>query len=480
VIAKCEELGTGQRRIVLVAPTGSGKTVIAAEIAKRAVEQHHYVLFLAHRREIITQTRDKLIAAGLSPGIVQAGLEKDLRPQANVQVCAIMTLWARAMRSKTMPLPPGTVLFIDEAHHSRARTYQKIIESYPDAVLYGLTATPCRGDGRGLGNVFDTMIECPQVAALIVGGYLVKSRVYAPVPEDVAKGVKTQSGDYVISQLAGRMNTEKLVGDIVTHWHKYGQNRASVVFGVDVAHSVHIAAEFLNAGVRAENLDGSTPKGERDAILARLKSGETKVVSNCMVLTEGFDCPDIGCIILARPTKQMGLFRQMIGRGLRPAPGKTDVVILDHSGAVYRHGLPEDYVHWTLDVDRRAENPAQIKRKAGEAPKLRECPQCHVLITKLPCGSCGWMPAQRRGQDRDFLDGELGLVIGGKAQVGILQPHEQLQFIVSYAALLVIAGTLTAGHSTSARKRASRRRGRGVTTHFSIRHRQRKHGPSRA
>jgi DNA repair protein RadD len=320
VIAKCEELGTGQRRIVLVAPTGSGKTVIAAEIAKRAVEQHHYVLFLAHRREIITQTRDKLIAAGLSPGIVQAGLEKDLRPQANVQVCAIMTLWARAMRSKTMPLPPGTVLFIDEAHHSRARTYQKIIESYPDAVLYGLTATPCRGDGRGLGNVFDTMIECPQVAALIVGGYLVKSRVYAPVPEDVAKGVKTQSGDYVISQLAGRMNTEKLVGDIVTHWHKYGQNRATVVFGVDVAHSVHIAAEFLNAGVRAENLDGSTPKGERDAILARLKSGETKVVSNCMVLTEGFDCPDIGCIILARPTKQMGLFRQMIGRGLRPAP----------------------------------------------------------------------------------------------------------------------------------------------------------------
>jgi DNA repair protein RadD len=356
VITEIEKaIAAGDRRIILVAPTGSGKTVIAAEIAKRAVDQHHYVLFLAHRREIVQQTRDKLIGNGLSPGIVQAGLEKELRPQANVQVCSIQTLWTRAMRSKTMPLPPGTVLIIDEAHHSRANTYQKIIEAYPDAVLYGLTATPCRGDGRGLGNIFSAMIECPQVAPLIVGGWLVKSRVYAPVPEDVAKGVKTQSGDYIISQLAGRMNTDKLVGDIVTHWHKHGQNRATVAFAVDVAHSVHIAREFNAAGVRAEHLDGETPQGDRDAILARLRSGETQVVCNCMVLTEGYDCSDLGCIILARPTKQMGLFRQMIGRGLRPADGKTDLVILDHSGAVYRHGLPEDHVQWTLKEDQRAD-----------------------------------------------------------------------------------------------------------------------------
>jgi DNA repair protein RadD len=415
VITEIEQaLEAGQRKIIMVAPTGSGKTVIAAEIAKRAVAQHHYVLFLAHRREIITQTRDKLIAAGLSPGIVQAGLEKELRPQANVQVCSIQTLWARAMRSKSMPLPPGTVLVIDECHHARARTYQGIINAYPDAVLYGLTATPCRGDGRGLGSIFTSIIECPQVAELIVGGYLVKSRVYAPVPEDVAKGVKTQSGDYIISQLAGRMNTDELVGDIVTHWHKHGENRPTVVFGVDVAHSVHIKNEFINAGVRAEHLDGETPQGDRDAILARLRSGETQVVCNCMVLTEGFDCPDIGCIVLARPTKQMGLFRQMIGRGLRPAEGKADVVILDHSGAVFRHGLPEDHVNWTLDTDKRAENPTHAKRKAGDEPKLRDCPQCSVLMTRPPCGNCGWAPAPRAGHDRDFLDGELGLIVGGR------------------------------------------------------------------
>jgi superfamily II DNA or RNA helicase len=429
VIAEIENaIAAGDRRILLVAPTGSGKTVIAAEIARRAVDQHHYVLFLAHRREIISQIRAKMIANGLSPGVVLAGLEKDLRPQANVQVCAIQTLWSRAMRSKTMPLPPGTVLVIDEAHHSRANTYQGIINAYPDAVLYGLTATPCRGDGRGLGNVFETMIECPQVAELIVGGWLVKSRVYAPVPEDIAKGIRTQTGDYVVSQLAGRMNTDKLVGDIVTHWHKYGETRATIVFAVDVAHSVHIRDEFVKAGVRAEHLDGETSQGDRDAILARLRSGETQVVSNCMVLTEGFDCPDIGCIVLARPTKQMGLFRQMIGRGLRPAPGKTDLVILDHSGAVFRHGLPEDHVHWTLDVDRRAENPAQAKRKAGEEPKLRECPKCQVLITRPPCGACGWVPAPR-ARDRDFRDGELGLVIGGKANGHQYSPDERRRWL---------------------------------------------------
>ena len=155
------------------------------------------------------------------------------------------------------------------------------------------------------------------------------------------------------------------------------------------------------------------PIPEREAILARLATGETKVVSNCMVLTEGWDCPPVGCCILARPTKQMGLYRQMIGRVLRPADGKPDAVILDHSGAVFRHGLPEDHVDWTLDVDRRAATPAHEKRKAGDQPKLRECPSCKAIMVKPPCQHCGWMP-QPRARAVDFEDGELGLVVGGK------------------------------------------------------------------
>src|SRR5262249_44601367 len=150
-------------------------------------------------------------------------------------------------------------------------------------------------DGRGLGNIFDAMIECPQVAELIVGDFLVRSRVYAPVDPDL-RGVRTQQGDYVVGQLERRMNTDALVGDIVEHWLKYGERRRTVCFAVGVEHSVHIRNEFVQAGVRAEHLDGTTSVPEREAILARLASGETTVICNCQVLTEGFDCPDIGCI----------------------------------------------------------------------------------------------------------------------------------------------------------------------------------------
>jgi superfamily II DNA or RNA helicase len=211
------------------------------------------------------------------------------------------------------------------------------------------------------------------------------------------------------------MDNPKLVGDIVTHWHKFGERGKTVVFAVNVAHSIHLRDEFLKSGVRAEHLDGGTPDDDRDAILGRLASGETEVVTNCMVLTEGFDCPDIGCIILARPTKKMGLFRQMIGRGLRPADGKTDAIILDHSGAVFHHGLPEDRVAWTLDPERKATSPAHIARLTHQAGKLLECSQCGALrLGGQPCPHCSFLP-KRPPRDVFVADGELGLVTNGRA-----------------------------------------------------------------
>jgi DNA repair protein RadD len=197
VVAEIEKaIASGQKRLLLVAPTGAGKTVIAAEIINRVVERGARVLVLAHRREIITQTRDKLVANGVKPGIVLAGLEDQLRPFAPVQVAGIQTLHARAIRSNRMPMPTATHLVMDETHRARASTYQQLLDLYPDAIIIGLTATPCRGDGRGLGNIFATMIEAPQVAELIDGGHLVRSRVYAPVDPDL-KSVQTQQGDYV-------------------------------------------------------------------------------------------------------------------------------------------------------------------------------------------------------------------------------------------------------------------------------------------
>jgi DNA repair protein RadD len=409
------EVAPGRRSILMVAPTGSGKTVIAAALIKGVSRR---ALVVAHRREIVNQTSDKLAAFGVHHGVIQAGDEHKLRPMSAVHVASIQTLHARAIRSRSMSMPPADLLIIDEAHHACAATYRAVLEQYPDAVVLGLTATPCRGDGRGLGGIFKVLLECPQVPDLIKQGYLVRTRVYAPVDPDL-RGVETRQGDYVESQLADRMDRDNLVGDIVTHWHRYGEQRRTVCFAVSVGHSQHICDEFVRAGVRAEHLDGATPLDERAAILARLASGEIEIVTNCMVLTEGWDMPDVGCAILARPTKRMGLFRQMIGRVLRPANGKSDAIILDHSGAVFRHGLPEDRVDWTLSPDRRAEAPQHQKRGARSESKdrgLLECSQCGTIrIGGQPCSNCGFMP-KRPAEYIRMADGDLGLVERGKAK----------------------------------------------------------------
>lgn len=383
-----------------------------------------HVLVLAHTREIIKQTSAKLFEHGIPHGIIQAGFM--VRPDEPVQVASVQTLWSR-MRTNRIELPPADLLIIDEAHHCPANTYRKIIDAYPNATLIGLTATPCRGDGRGLGGIFDTIIECPQVAELVEQKHLVRTRVFAPVNPDL-KGVQTRTGDYVESQLAERMDRDNLVGDIVSHWHKYGERRKTVAFAINVAHSLHIRDEFIKSGVKAAHVDGSMPKPERDAVLARLASGELELVSNCMVLTEGWDMPEVSCCILARPTKKMGLFRQMIGRVLRPAPGKVNAIVLDHSGAVFRHGFVEDRVEWTLDPEKRSESPTHAARlEGGDGSRLCECIRCGSLrVGGEACDHCGFMPT-RQPKAFVFADGDLAAVDReSRTAQSISDPHERM------------------------------------------------------
>ncbi len=372
---------SGKRRVLLVAPTGSGKTVIAAYIVVLAAKRGSRTLFIAHRRELINQACKRLQEAGLAAediGVIMAA-DPRRRPAAIVQVASVDTLRNRAK-------PKADIVFIDEAHRALARSYREISEFYPNAVHLGLTATPFRGDGRGLGDMYDDLIVVSSPRQLIEQGYLVEPRVFT-VPHDKLPdlaSVRVRRGDYDETQLAEAVDQKGLVGNIVDHWLRYASGVRTVAFAVSVEHSKHIAARFAEVGVPAEHLDGSTPKDDRDAALDRLDSGEILVVSNCSLFAEGWDQKSVKCAILARPTKSTTLYLQQAGRILRPWNNRR-AIILDHVGCALEHGLPQDDRRYSL-----ATNKEKDVIGIGEPP-LQVCKQCYAIIhaaLKI-CPECG-------------------------------------------------------------------------------------------
>lgn len=401
---KLREAAGRHKRILVVAPTGSGKTVVASHIIKQARDKLSYVLFIAHRKEIIDQTSDKLNMMGIDHGVI---MSKDPRKSAmtRVQVASIQTLIHR-------DFPLADLIIVDESHHIPSKSYQKIIKNYPDAHIIGLTATPCRADGKGLGNDFDCLLNTISTAELQEQGYLVKTRVFAPSVPDLRK-IKTVRGDFDEKELDTRVNQPKMIGDIVEHWENLAENRPTVCFALSISHSTHIVEAFVGAGVRAEHLDGETPKYIREEILARLKSGETQIVSNVAVLQEGWDMPECSCIILARPTKSYGLYLQMVGRSLRPSEGKKDTLILDHSGATYTHGFVDEKPAWSLDTKTKVQDRILEQREAKKDDwKCQNCFFVNKYFYKH-CAHCGLKPSK---QAKGVVMGEGELIEVKKAK----------------------------------------------------------------
>lgn len=414
VINECRSaISQGYRSLLIVAPTGAGKTVIGSDIIRSADEKNKQAMFMAHRRELVKQTALKLWDFGVEHGIIMAGQRMD--QWKGVQIASIATVAARYMskKKKNMELPKIAILMIDEAHRSMSPTYHKLIEHYKaqGTIIIGLTATPIRGDGKGLGNLYDYMVLAPSVGELIEMGYLVPPRYYAPSIPDLT-GVKVARGDYVEGELAKVMDRREPVGDIVSNWMRICPDRQTIVFAASVKHSMHIAEEFRANGVAAEHVDGTTDTDIRDAMLARLASGETQLISNCMVLTEGFDCPSLAACVLARPTKNLGLFIQMGGRVLRtfthPETGvvKEDAIIIDHSGNVYEHGFLEDDHGWRLSVTEACKDLEERQRELDEKKPIT-CSNCaHVYTGQLICPKCGHVPVMR-GEAPEHRQAEL-------------------------------------------------------------------------
>jgi DNA repair protein RadD len=405
------------RRVILQAPTGSGKTVMAGGVIRAAVAKGSRVLFLAATRELITQCSRKLFDFGVPHGLIMAGHGYTPAP---VQVASKDTLAVRHGLGR-LELPPADLVVVDECHLSLSPGWMRLLSRYEKALVLGLTATPVFGNGKPLGW-YQGMVQAAQPSWLIANEYLVPTRCYAPYTPSLKGLGSNGKGDYDARKVERRMNKATLTGDAVAQWHKHAEGRQTIVFCSGVEHSIAVAAAFDRDGVPAEHIDGKTDPEKRAAILGRLSSGQTRVVTNCNVWTAGVDVPVVSCCQLLRPTKSYRLFRQMAGRVQRPHPGKADAVLLDHAGAIGLHGLPDEDVEWSLSGDFRVRHADQPEFKP------RVCPKCKAVSTSRTCGACGFAGKEkaREAREVEWLDGELVAVGAPADEYRAFEAHQRL------------------------------------------------------
>jgi superfamily II DNA or RNA helicase len=388
-----QSLRSGKRRPLVQAPTGFGKTLVAAAIIEGALAKEKRVIFTVPALSLVEQTVEAFRNDGIHDiGVIQ-GTHAMTDLSRPVQVASVQTLERRQ-------IPEADVVIIDECHRW-FNSYGKWMmdPAWQNRVFIGLSATPFT---RGLGQYFDDLIIAATTQDLIAARYLSPFRVYAPSHPDLT-GVRTVGGDYDEGDLSGVMNDSTLVADIVDTWLRRAENRSTFCFAVDRAHAKHLQQQFTAADVSTGYIDAYTPGNEREDIHRKFQAGQIRVVCNVGCLTTGIDW-DVRCIILARPTKSEMLFVQIIGRGLRPAEGKEDCLILDHSDTHLRLGFVTDIHHDVLDDGRLRANsrPDRIR-----LPK--ECPRCAFL--KPPgmreCPACGFKTEAI--SDVEIADGELAV-----------------------------------------------------------------------
>ncbi|MBK1656037.1 DEAD/DEAH box helicase [Allochromatium vinosum] len=408
----------GAKSPLLVAPTGSGKTVLFSYVSWKTIARGGRVLILVHRQELLRQTSATLSAFEIGHGLMAPG-----QPATDdaVQVASVQTLVRRLERLDWTP----TLIVVDEAHHTTATTaHGRVLAHFDEARVLGVTATPCRLDGKGLGvevgGFFDTLIEGPSVAELTKLGFLSPSVVYAPPCAVDLSGVASRGGDFAQDALAEAMDKPSITGDAVLHYRKYCAGQPSIAFCVSVAHAEHVAEAFRAAGFQAASIDGTMDDATRAQRIADLGSGALNVLTSCEIISEGTDIPRVSGAISLRPTQSLALYLQQVGRVLRPFPGKREAVILDHVGNVHRHGLPDDPRQWDLNATKRTKR----RREQDEAEvRIRQCEQCYTVHRPAPkCPSCGFVyPVQ--GREIEQVAGELTRV--DPAEIRRLAKREQ-------------------------------------------------------
>lgn len=380
--------------VILQSPTGSGKTVIAAFMVARSHEKGIRCNLIVHRNELVKQISGALWQARVPHGFITA---RRAMTKNQVHVSSVQTLVRRMGK-----VPTPDLVIVDECHHATATTYRKVLDRWPNAWVIGLTATPSRTDGQGLGDIFDEIVQGPDVAELIARGFLAPYRVIAPPEQlDVSK-VRIQRGDYARKDLEVVVDQRSVIGDAVAHYRKYVAPKTCLVYCVSRLHARHVTDAYREQGIDARYVAGDTPAAEREQTVESFRRGRIPVIVSVDLFGEGLDCPGLTAVQLLRPTTSLGLHLQQIGRALRVEEGKEHAVILDHVGNTWRHGLPDDEREWSLEGRKVTKRTLE-----EEVPNLRHCPECFAVFrTSQVCPSCGHQ-FEIQGTMPDHQDGEL-------------------------------------------------------------------------
>lgn len=340
-----------EKSVMLQMPTGAGKTMLFSSVIKDIVKvPRSKILIIAHRSELIDQIDEHLNKYGVEHGIIASSRTRNL--ERKVQIASIQTLTHKNNEKITKEFTPDFII-IDEAHHSLANTYNRLWILYPRAWKLGVTATPCRLNCAPFTANFSKLIESLSILKMIEQGYLSDYVYYTENPDSsLSKAIesikeKSSTGDYRIADLLRNLNVEEHIRKLILSYNQYAKGLKGIVYAISIEHATNICAAYKEIGVLAEFIDSKTPKNERERIVQSFKSGAIQVMVNVDIFSEGFDCPDVEFIQMARPTWSLSKFMQQVGRGLRKSPGKERTIILDNAGMFARFGLPSDNRIWS-------------------------------------------------------------------------------------------------------------------------------------
>ena len=413
----------GVKYVLVVLPTGGGKTVVLSHIVKT---YNVRTVCMAHRAELVGQMATTLGANGVYHNIiaprktVKMIVRRQIKklgqsfydPSAPITVASVDTINSRDLG----PWAESVGLWVmDEAHHLlKANKFGKAVDKFPNAVGLGVTATPCRADGKGLGlhndGYFEVIAEGPTMRDLIHRGRLCDYKVYVPTSEGFNRDTieLAADGDYKKASMSKAVQGSKIIGDAVKSYQKYANGKRTIVFAPDIDTASQLNQNFINAGVPAEIVTGKTKPDIREAALERFESGETLVLVNVDLFGEGFDVPSVVCVIMCRPTKSYALHSQQFGRALRVLEGKPYAIIIDHVGNITdpQLGLPDAQRIWSLE--RKQKRP---RKKADDAVPLTVCsnPECFrpYLKTNTECPYCGHKHEPQGRESPEQVDGDV-------------------------------------------------------------------------